>query len=310
MTFLIVPGLILGYLPGAVIFRVPLGRRELRAALRAEERAYWGIILSLALTLSVAFALAAAGRFSLNRVLVIDLIISLLPVLIYRRRLLYSKTATPATVGGAVIPAVLVAVGLWLYFPPSEYIIGGKDPGTYMNEGIQIAQRGSLAARDPVVASVPSQFRDLFFPQHPRRPYYGLRFMGFFIRDPASGEVVGQFPHLYPASIALGYGLNGLTGARWASSFWAILGLLSVYFAAARLFGRRVPQVLLLHGTAVGAAQWDRLFGWLAERGYRFATADEVLADPAFAEEHCFLGPRGPGLWVHPLGTWKSCGPA
>lgn len=66
---------------------------------------------------------------------------------------------------------------------------------------------------------------------------------------------------------------------------------------AERLFGRRVPQVLLLHGTAVGAAQWDRLFAWLAERGYRFATADEVLADPAYAEEHRFLGPRGPGLW-------------
>ncbi len=66
---------------------------------------------------------------------------------------------------------------------------------------------------------------------------------------------------------------------------------------AERLFGRRVPQVLLLHAGAVGAAEWDRLFTWLAERGYRFARADEVLADPAYAEEHRFLGPRGPGLW-------------
>ena len=66
---------------------------------------------------------------------------------------------------------------------------------------------------------------------------------------------------------------------------------------AERLFGRRVPQVLLLHATAIGAAEWDRLFGWLAERGYRFAGTDEVLADPAYAEEHRFLGPRGPGLW-------------
>lgn len=66
---------------------------------------------------------------------------------------------------------------------------------------------------------------------------------------------------------------------------------------AERLFGRRVPQVLLLHATAVGAAEWDRLFTWLTGRGYRFAAADEVLADPAYAEEHRFLGPRGPGLW-------------
>ncbi len=66
---------------------------------------------------------------------------------------------------------------------------------------------------------------------------------------------------------------------------------------AERLFDRPVPQVLLLHATAVGAAEWDRLFAWLAEHGYRFAAAGEVLADPAFAEEHRFLGPRGPGLW-------------
>lgn len=63
------------------------------------------------------------------------------------------------------------------------------------------------------------------------------------------------------------------------------------------LFGRPVPQVLLLHGTEVGAAQWDRLFTWLEQRGYRFAKADEVLADPAFAEPHRYVGTFGPGLW-------------
>lgn len=63
------------------------------------------------------------------------------------------------------------------------------------------------------------------------------------------------------------------------------------------LFGRPVPQVLLLHGLEVSAAQWDRLFTWLEQRGYRFATADEVLADPAFSEPHRYVGTYGPGLW-------------
>ena len=64
-----------------------------------------------------------------------------------------------------------------------------------------------------------------------------------------------------------------------------------------RLFDRPVPQILLLHAGSVGAAQWDRLFTWLTARGYRFATADEVLADPAFAEPHDYVGRRGPSLW-------------
>jgi peptidoglycan/xylan/chitin deacetylase (PgdA/CDA1 family)/ketosteroid isomerase-like protein len=64
-----------------------------------------------------------------------------------------------------------------------------------------------------------------------------------------------------------------------------------------RLLGRAVPQILLLHANAVGAAQWDRLFSWLEKRGYRFAHVDEVLADPVFAEPHRFVGSRGFGLW-------------
>jgi peptidoglycan/xylan/chitin deacetylase (PgdA/CDA1 family)/ketosteroid isomerase-like protein len=64
-----------------------------------------------------------------------------------------------------------------------------------------------------------------------------------------------------------------------------------------RIFGRPVPQILLLHANEVGAAQWDRLFTWLERRGYRFAAADEVLADAAFAEAPRYAGPSGFGLW-------------
>ncbi|MEM7479877.1 MAG: polysaccharide deacetylase family protein [Acidobacteriota bacterium] len=64
-----------------------------------------------------------------------------------------------------------------------------------------------------------------------------------------------------------------------------------------RLFDRPVPQVLLLHAMAVSGAQWDRLFEWLKEKGYRFAAADEVLADPVFAEAPGYVGSHGPGLW-------------
>jgi peptidoglycan/xylan/chitin deacetylase (PgdA/CDA1 family)/ketosteroid isomerase-like protein len=63
------------------------------------------------------------------------------------------------------------------------------------------------------------------------------------------------------------------------------------------LFGRATPQILLLHATEVGAAQWDRLFTWLERTGHRFAPADEVLSDAAFAESHRFVGRYGVGLW-------------
>src|SRR4029079_13737745 len=64
-----------------------------------------------------------------------------------------------------------------------------------------------------------------------------------------------------------------------------------------RLFGRPLPQILLLHANEVGSAQWDRLFRWLEDTGHVFATADGVLADPAYHEPHRFVGEYGPGLW-------------
>jgi peptidoglycan/xylan/chitin deacetylase (PgdA/CDA1 family) len=53
---------------------------------------------------------------------------------------------------------------------------------------------------------------------------------------------------------------------------------------ADRLLGRSAPQVLLIHANAVGAANWDAMFTWLAARGHRFAPADEVLADDTFRD--------------------------
>jgi peptidoglycan/xylan/chitin deacetylase (PgdA/CDA1 family) len=64
-----------------------------------------------------------------------------------------------------------------------------------------------------------------------------------------------------------------------------------------RLFGRDVPQVLMLHANEVGAAQWPALLAYLQRQGYRFARADEVLADPGYAEPHRFIAKEGPILW-------------
>ncbi|MGV8038977.1 MAG: SgcJ/EcaC family oxidoreductase [Thermoanaerobaculaceae bacterium] len=87
--------------------------------------------------------------------------------------------------------------------------------------------------------------------------------------------------------------------ARVAEEYQAALRLevLGQTALGDELFERQVPQVLLLHANEVGAAQWDSLFTWLASRGYRFASADEVLADPAVATEPRFVGTHGPGLW-------------
>ncbi len=45
----VIASLLVAYLPGALAYRVPFGERPLRAALAAEERAFWAVVLSVVL---------------------------------------------------------------------------------------------------------------------------------------------------------------------------------------------------------------------------------------------------------------------
>jgi hypothetical protein len=227
--------LIVGYLPGALVFRWPSPGRPARAALPAEERVFWAIILSLTMSCMLVLALAAAGMYTFGRLLGMLLGLSLLLAASARGDLRLGPSAAGIR-PSALVPGLLVAAGLWLYFPPAEYVLGGRDPGVYTVEGVQIAQRGSLVTTEPLVADVPAHLRRLVFT--PGSASTSMRFLGFFILDESAGTVVGQFPHLYPASLALGYGIDGLTGVRRTTGLWAILGVLAVYFAGTIYFGR------------------------------------------------------------------------
>ena len=138
----------------------------------------------------------------------------------------------------ALIPLAFIALGVWLFFPSAEWVLGGRDPGVYTNEGVRLAQRGSLNATDELIVSLPPGAVDLVLP--PAQEGYRGRFMGFLVEDAdtKTGTVIGQFPHFYPASMAIGYGLDGLTGVRRTTGVWGILGLLAVYFAGSLYFGR------------------------------------------------------------------------
>ena len=237
MALAIVQALLVGLVPGYLAFRLPVLARETRASLHPDERLFWCVVLSVSWSLTVTLLLASLGHYQFGTLLAINATVSIVLALWGRRRLAYRGTAKRLT-ASAFLPLVIIATAWWMYRPTSEFIVGGKDPGAYMNEGIQIAQRGAYLVVDPVVASVPQAARDLFFPFYGTSDYYSLRFMGFFVKDPGAGTVVGQFPHLFPASIAIGYGLNGLTGARDTVVWWTLLGFAGVYLLGARLFGR------------------------------------------------------------------------
>jgi hypothetical protein len=225
--------ILLGYVPGAALYRIPAADRPRRERLDAAERVFWGVMLSVTGSLIVALTLAALHRYDLTRSIA-SALLPALPVKVNCGKRFANATPPGAT---AIAPIALLALVCWLHPPPAEYIVGGKDPGVYVNAGIQIAQRGSLIAVDETARSVPAESRSVFFPQYVGQPYYSPRFMGFFLLDPAAGTVVDQFPHLYPTAIAIGYSVEGLTGARDVGLIAAALGVLALYFLGTRLAG-------------------------------------------------------------------------
>ena len=246
-------------LPGAFLFRFPIAKRSIRASLPIEERLFWVITLSVGISSVVALTLAWSGIYHIDRLLFCNASLCIALAIASGGRLLLKNAPWPSW--SAIGPTILIltAVSVFFFVPPSEYVMGGRDPGVYLNEGVQIAQRGSLIIDDPVVRAVPQEYRQLFFQPPPITQditaYDSLRFMGFFILDPTHGTVVGQFPHLYPTWIAIAYDSYGLTGARYVLGLSAILGILAVYFAGAHLLGRPAAFVgaalLTVHVTQV-----------------------------------------------------------
>lgn len=60
-----------------------------------------------------------------------------------------------------------------------------------------------------------------------------------------------------------------------------------------KVFGREIPQVLMLSASALNADNLDRLVEMLKRRGYGFVTMDEALKDSAFSQPNSYAGKWG-----------------
>jgi len=66
-----------------------------------------------------------------------------------------------------------------------------------------------------------------------------------------------------------------------------------------RVVGREIPQVLLLHANTLNADHFGRVARMLAERGYRFVSLENALADPAYQRPDDFVGAPGNSWFNH-----------
>src|SRR5687768_3058806 len=108
---------LVAWLPGFLLFRLPLLDPRGRAALPAEERWLWSVVLSVGVAVMLTIGLAAFGWYSFGRLLAIEAALSAAVVLACRGRLRWPDAARPDV--GTLVPVAIVAGGLWLYGPPA-----------------------------------------------------------------------------------------------------------------------------------------------------------------------------------------------
>ena len=93
---------------------------------------------------------------------------------------------------------------------------------------------------------------------------------------------------------------NSAAMARIATGYLAHLAAVADHYEAVsrRLFGRGIPQVLLLHANELNADNLTAALRVFTDRGYEFISLEEALADPAYATEERYVGATGPS-WLH-----------
>jgi hypothetical protein len=194
------------------------------------------------------------GLFKARTLLLTTGLLTLFATTIPRTGLVLSiKTTIPRT--GLVVWLALPIMA-FLFFPPFEYLFGGRDPGVYIAVGAGLARKGSLRFYDEQIASLSAEGREFYYrlrgvegnkdggdSYRKNRQYPGL-----FVTDFRSGEITPQFYPLYPVLLAAGYSLGGLIGELAVTPFLAILALVAVYLFARHLFSEKValPTLWLL----------------------------------------------------------------
>jgi peptidoglycan/xylan/chitin deacetylase (PgdA/CDA1 family) len=63
------------------------------------------------------------------------------------------------------------------------------------------------------------------------------------------------------------------------------------------IFGREIPQILLIHVNDINADCLDEMLQRFAKRGYTFVTLDKVMADPAYQTKDDYVSKYGP-TWL------------
>ncbi len=151
-----------------------------------------------------------------------------------------------------LVVVALAILSLTLTLPPSEFILGGWDPGVYVHTAAGLARDGKLLQIAPDLAALDAESRTLIGRQGQNawEPFLGMRML-------PDGRISPQFYHLYPVLMALLWACGGVRAALLVNPLLNVISIVVMYLWACRWVRPRWAFVAALL-LALNPAQRDR----------------------------------------------------
>ncbi len=218
-----------------------------RWAARAEES--WLALVSGFGLLSVGFfVLAHLGHFTTPAVAAfVAIFVAGCAVACHRRRLLGEAVA--ALPLDLALGVALAVSSLWfgMLLPPLDTTIAASDSSVYLATAHQLARQGTIKHRDPLVAEMTPEERELLFRNRFEDDHTGpyARFPGGVSLAAPTGDTVSfYFYHLFPIWLAVGLKTVGSELYLRLMGLFACIGLGSLFFVGRRLGGTALGLAL------------------------------------------------------------------
>jgi len=275
---------LLFFFPGAFFFRLVCARGRHPLPRGFGEWLFLSALGSVLLASWIGLVLAELSIFSLRAVIAAQSLISIGLLL-----------AAPGARWGIPHPragelawvALFACLGIALFTPPYEYVLGNWDPGTYINSGAHLAKSGALLIHDRVLKEIPPSDRQLFYYTHliPQR-YEG----GMAIADSEKAIVSPHFYHIYTVWIALFHSLGGLRFSLWVNVVFGLLALAAFSLASREIAGRKTAFLAALFMVLSASEIWS----------VRFPTAEIIAQFLIFSGLFCLFRyqSEGRGFWA------------
>ncbi len=221
------------------------------------ETVFVQVLISVLLSSFTGVALALLGCFSIVILTVVLAALSAVLAAFSGSRIGLQPFSRPKLNAATALMAGILILSAVLFSRPFEFIVGGWDPGAYVNTGVNIARTGSFVIHDDFLKEMSPEDQRVF--SHYRNKLVE-KYPGFTITDPGSGKIVPHFYILYPVWTGIFHSLAGMKLALYVNTVFGIMAVFSIYLVGKTLFHRNAG-IIAAFLLAVNIAQaWQARF--------------------------------------------------